>query len=256
MAGATFLCSIAVSLTLLLETVTPSGEILRFLRLGYIPFSVFTTWIYQQYWEGFFKTEEQIRNFRWEHAKCTCCERNHMTQEGPQPCDKEVLEKCICNWFGSIEDFEQEVQTQVLQMYQRQVGRSPMGFGWLVGVFTCIWWGELDIAASYGRFRFALGPMIIAVVNQLWVLPAVQVISFTIARRIQLTNTARIGPVCIVSVVLLYALEFLNRFGAQIYNYWLYLIFPDMDSNLRRLLFALTTLPVCAAIICRFGRSC
>ena len=259
LAGVTFYFVLSTSSLIMFEVLMPAGGIFLFVRLLYLLHFALLAYVMREYWHMFFETEEQIRNFRWEAATCNCCERNHVSHDGKDlPCDKDVLGECISNWFGSIENFNQTVQTQVLSMYQRQLGRSPLGYGWLVAISTCFLWGSLDHAASYGPdgLRLSLLPLILFLPMCLWVNPASWYVYSAVCRWYAKQLRIRTRPVRILfSVLVLWVLTW-NGLLPQIYNWSLLQLYPDTDPILRRIIFAISTLPFCVIAICFLGRSC
>ena len=44
---------------------------------------------------------------------CHCCMRGHIDDNGrPMECDRKLLGTSICNWFGSVEEFDNLVTRQ------------------------------------------------------------------------------------------------------------------------------------------------
>ena len=45
-------------------------------------------------------------------------------------CDKVILSECIRKWFGSIEDFDTLVRSEVRKAFATEVMRVPFGYLW------------------------------------------------------------------------------------------------------------------------------
>ena len=52
-----------------------------------------------------------FKDFDFQSALCFCCSTNHVDPDGEQMlCDRQILGKCIVEWFGSIANFEEQVR--------------------------------------------------------------------------------------------------------------------------------------------------
>lgn len=69
--------------------------------------------ILRRFSQGVETMQKQLASFTVAGAQCYCCFVNHRTPDGDIPCDRQVLQKCIRHWFGSVEEFEKVVQTRV-----------------------------------------------------------------------------------------------------------------------------------------------
>ena len=58
---------------------------------------------------------------------------------------KEILEGCIVEWYGSVNELELSVRTKVRDSFIEQVTRFPMGYQWLV---TCLRNGSMSRCGS------------------------------------------------------------------------------------------------------------
>eukprot|EP00439_Symbiodinium_sp_Y106_P026057 s210_g3.t1 len=64
----------------------------------------------------------QIREFRFSSAESYCCSNNHRSATGEvMICDREVIQRTINIWFGSIEAFERCVQNEVCDLLSQQL---------------------------------------------------------------------------------------------------------------------------------------
>ncbi|CAE7662620.1 ANKRD52, partial [Symbiodinium sp. KB8] len=146
----TFLVGANAALTLLFEITLPDTDAVAFMRifLG-VGSQVPLIYIIQRLWQKVMDAERQFRTFSLQKVRCYCCSVNHLDKSGNSiPCDKEIIEDCIVEWYGSVEDFEVGVRTHVHDAFIEQVTRFPLGYQWTVGMTTCILWGQLDAIAA------------------------------------------------------------------------------------------------------------
>ena len=84
---------------------------------------------------------EQLRRFRLGNATCHCCTIGHQAEPGRvKICDREVIEQCILKWFGSIESFEECVQTTVSSALSRQLGHFSFPVRWMFACSSPLLW--------------------------------------------------------------------------------------------------------------------
>ena len=80
----------------------------------------------------------QFGSFDVDRAECHCCALGHPEVNGmPMPCDREILRRCIGTWFGSIEAFHHQVQSEVKEALVEQLTTQAGGMG--AGVCRCSW---------------------------------------------------------------------------------------------------------------------
>ena len=65
-----------------------------------------------------------LRTFRLEDVRCWCCDTGHRKTEGL--CDREVIQRSIISWFGSIDSFEELVRQEVLDILTDQLLSSSV----------------------------------------------------------------------------------------------------------------------------------
>ena len=109
----------------------------------------------------------------------------HVVRGERIPCDKELLEKCIVTWFGSMDFFEHAVQTDVLELFTAQLGRSPFGFRLILGAHTMILWGQTDLAmarAHAGNYQHMAGLLAAGLVWWVCIAPTSYYVWVAIAR--------------------------------------------------------------------------
>ncbi|CAJ1394068.1 unnamed protein product [Effrenium voratum] len=95
----------------------------------------------------------QMNEFRIHKAKSWCCCSSHVDANGKAMlCDRVIVTECIVAWFGSEKQFEEAVQSKVMNLVaQRLEGRRAFPYLWLVGAFAPIAWGIMDGVASQAR---------------------------------------------------------------------------------------------------------
>ena len=80
----------------------------------------------------------QFGSFDVDRAECHCCALGHPEVNGmPMPCDREILRRSIGTWFGSIEAFHHQVQSEVKEALVEQLTTQAGGMG--AGVCRCSW---------------------------------------------------------------------------------------------------------------------
>ena len=122
---------------LLCETLLPGGGSFFFIRILYlVPFMI-AILVLHHYWRGILEGDEQLGTFQWKDTTCTCCSRDHVDEHGRIiQCDKEALTRCIEQWFGSVDNFDHLVRTEVRAAFRSQMTRIPFGVLDLMGQAT------------------------------------------------------------------------------------------------------------------------
>ncbi|CAE7811112.1 unnamed protein product [Symbiodinium sp. CCMP2456] len=130
----TFLMAMTTSFILLFETSLPDTDEVAFMRILLFVLSQFPNiWLIQRLWRTVMEAEKQFGTFSFEKVTCYCCSSDHKDSRGNTiPCDKEILEGCIVEWYGSVAQLELSVRTKVRDSFIEQVTRFPMGYQWMV----------------------------------------------------------------------------------------------------------------------------
>ena len=93
---------------------------------------------FREYYRDVDMLEAQFGSFDVDRAECHCCALGHPEVNGmPMPCDREILRRCIGTWFGSIEAFHHQVQSEVKEALVEQLTTQAGGMG--AGVCRCSW---------------------------------------------------------------------------------------------------------------------
>ena len=91
----------------------------------------------------------QLRSFSLAETTTHCCSSDHKDGSGDTIiCDREILLECMRVWFGSDEEFERCVRSQVSSALAKGLGRRAFPFAWFVGINSALLWGYGDFAVS------------------------------------------------------------------------------------------------------------
>ncbi|CAJ1435973.1 unnamed protein product [Effrenium voratum] len=93
---------------------------------------------FRAYFRGVEAMRRQLEEFRLADAMCHCCSRGH--EEQPKKCDRDLLSACVGKWFGSVEEFEVSVRTQVASTLDQQLGAHAFPYCWLLAATSPISW--------------------------------------------------------------------------------------------------------------------
>ena len=108
MFGVAILISADISLDASAERI---GNIMRFALVFFCAWVV--TWPVQIWRRSVVTLKHQLAEFSFKDAVCHCCVRGHIGKNGERmECDREILEATICNWFGSVEEFDSAATMQ------------------------------------------------------------------------------------------------------------------------------------------------
>ena len=98
------------------------------------------------------RVRQQVSNFTVEHAVSGCCAVNHVNPTTGKPiiCDREIILRCVVAWFGSVSNFEANVQGQVCATLVQQLYYDVFSYWRLVMATSPI--GLLMLDHWCGRF--------------------------------------------------------------------------------------------------------
>ena len=99
--------------------------------------------------------KEQLRNISFDKTRSSCCDMNHEDGSGGRMvCDRVIVKRCACTWFGSEEAFEDNVRSTVLDTLTTELQFGVFSRRWVMGVTAPIFWILLDLAASFSHHNY------------------------------------------------------------------------------------------------------
>lgn len=112
----------------------------------------------------------QLQDFDIKNTESQCCITGHRdpVSETPVMCDREILLQCITGWFGSVENFEEEVRSKVSTALAKGLGNAGMPYLWGIGVVVPFVWTQLDGIAA----RLRAGEKVLALDMTIYTLAA------------------------------------------------------------------------------------
>ena len=94
--------------------------------------------------------ESELADFSVKDSLCWCCSCNHRDHSGaPLSCDREVVFRCIIIWFGSLENFETKVRTEVLENLVDQLSKQIFTYQQCAAAALPVFWYILDSASRH-----------------------------------------------------------------------------------------------------------
>ncbi|CAE6973405.1 unnamed protein product [Symbiodinium sp. CCMP2592] len=97
---------------------------------------------------------DRLACWRLADVSCFCCSDGHNQSRGL--CDREIVLKCIRTWFGSVEEFEHRVRTELLDTFSYEQSRQPFTYGQVAIALVPFFWSSLDRASVWARFAHDL----------------------------------------------------------------------------------------------------
>jgi len=101
---------------------------------------------FRAYYRDVDMLEAQFGSFDVDRAECHCCALGHPEVNGmPMPCDREILRRCIGTWFGSIEAFHHQVQSEVKEALVEQLTTQVLSYWHMVQVAVPVFFYWADV---------------------------------------------------------------------------------------------------------------
>ena len=157
---------------------------------GLLAWSCYQDVLLQQYFLSVQGLKEQLSGFRVAKAQCHCCSVKHRSSTDPAgtlPCDREVIETCVCLWFGSIPAFEESVRSSVGEAFSQQMGvLSHFPYRVMLGSLVPLLWNHMDNVATRVHGGAHLDAAAIALLGLVWwmvISPTSSLVSILLARR-------------------------------------------------------------------------
>ena len=104
--------------------------------------------------------KRELQAFRIAQAQCYCCSLNHVDADGDEiACDREVMVRCISEWFGSVGNFEKSVQTRVRDALTHCLGTMGFPYSAVVTGSLPVMWAFFDVVAARLHMHDSLGAL-------------------------------------------------------------------------------------------------
>ena len=129
----------------------PYGSVLTvyIYTLGLLVFACFLSTVVHRYHQDVETMQCQLQSFSVAKSQCHCCSVEHKGPDGKtMSCDKEIMIRCIDEWFGSTEEFESCVQTKVRDALSQQLGRVCFPYTAVTIASLPLLWCEADFASA------------------------------------------------------------------------------------------------------------
>ncbi|CAE7399932.1 unnamed protein product [Symbiodinium pilosum] len=127
------------------------GEISLYVMLGaFVVYFYAGVASFRSYHYSIETLRKQLQNFRLADTKCNCCTLGHVAPDGRElPCDRQVVERCICNWFGSVDEFEVFIVPLLRNTFENQLGHNTFPYIYFMVVFCPVFWTGMDLTAGH-----------------------------------------------------------------------------------------------------------
>ena len=101
------------------------------------------------YYQQIDRMKVQLQNFSIDETKAHCCQIGHIDRNGGHvPCDKEAIVECVRHWFGSVEEYERTVRTNVAVALTQNLGNLVFPYKYLLAAGAPSLWSQADYVAS------------------------------------------------------------------------------------------------------------
>ncbi|CAK9099109.1 unnamed protein product [Durusdinium trenchii] len=151
-----FLTIFAGSIGLVLSPVSSHDNLMIPIGCGLLAGSA-VGWMAISALRSYFRSIEALEaKLQWatlEGTRCTCCDEAHLDRRGqPMLCDREVVKECLKSWFGSEEEFEKYVRSEVWHAMSLDLQERVFSANMSRAVCAPVLWAFMDLAASYMQF--------------------------------------------------------------------------------------------------------
>ncbi|CAJ1443419.1 unnamed protein product [Effrenium voratum] len=89
--------------------------------------------------------QKQLLSLKVANTKCTCCIVGHVMDGERLLCDRQAICECMASWFGSVEEFEHCIRSEVVEVVSRELDRAAFGHAFYLGMAAPAFWAILDI---------------------------------------------------------------------------------------------------------------
>ena len=108
-----------------------------------------STFVLRRFFHSVDACRDMLGVFTVRDASCCCCSSNHADNHGL--CDRKIMIECITAWFGSVENFEDAVRSDLAGVVLEQ-SQQAISYGQVVLALVPLVWNYLDRASAYARF--------------------------------------------------------------------------------------------------------
>ena len=115
-----------------------------------IPCSFFVSHSLRGYARSVETLKEQLSEFKAAGTRSACCEQGH-EGEAVVLCDREILFQCIAHWYGSVDQFESQVQSEVRTALTDQLADNAISYQRILLLFTPYVWLRFEYAATHAN---------------------------------------------------------------------------------------------------------
>ncbi|CAE7862241.1 unnamed protein product [Symbiodinium microadriaticum] len=115
-----------------------------------IPCSFFVSHSLRGYARSVETLKEQLCEFKAAGTRSACCEQGH-EGEAVVLCDREILLQCIAHWYGSVDQFESQVQSEVRTALADQLADNAISYERILLLFTPYVWLRFEYAATHAN---------------------------------------------------------------------------------------------------------
>eukprot|EP00933_Yihiella_yeosuensis_P060405 TRINITY_DN6311_c0_g1_i1.p1 TRINITY_DN6311_c0_g1~~TRINITY_DN6311_c0_g1_i1.p1 ORF type:complete len:795 (+),score=105.05 TRINITY_DN6311_c0_g1_i1:82-2466(+) len=94
--------------------------------------------------------KHHLKKFKVANTECFCCTACHKDRDTGAKinCDREVIQACIVAWFGSLDEFDDFVQSELAQYFYHSLGRFGLPYRWVLGSQLPVLWAYMDVLAG------------------------------------------------------------------------------------------------------------
>ena len=89
--------------------------------------------------------QQQTKQFSVLQCASSCCQKGH---DGNDICDRDIILQCIISWYGSVQDFEHHVRTEVQTALTYHLGHEVYSFPRVLSATEPVFWMYLDWSLS------------------------------------------------------------------------------------------------------------
>ncbi|CAE7695844.1 unnamed protein product [Symbiodinium sp. CCMP2592] len=177
------------------------------------------------------KLQDDMAHFSIENLTSYCCTVDHKDPSTGEDmhCDRKIILQCIRTWFGTVQAFEQRVQSEVLQLLVDQLSNEVFSYAQAVAITTPVFWGYLDFGFDWirrGNISTAVHNFMRGLTYMFAVSPTLLLLLFRLAYWVRRQRSLLLDPLVSLLVFLAAAVFFLAHSAYDVLLYTV--IFPEM----------------------------